>query len=250
MLLKSKKRLVVIKHIEREGPGLFLQLAHETGMEVKEIDVYLGQLIPIPKESDIFLSLGGPMGISDLENPNYPWLKDEIALIKEILDADIPFIGICLGAQLLAYASGGNVTPLLDSETKVPLAELGWAPIQVTDKTMSQSLIKGMNKSFLSLHWHSDRILLPSGAHIIASSVRCEEQIFRIGKFAYGLQCHLEILLEDLSRWIEEDKEYIIQNLGIDGPKDISKQNETYCLITQKQRLEIIWYLFSLLLAR
>ena len=250
MVLKSKNRLVIIKHIEREGPGLFLRLAHETGMEVKEIDVYLGELLPIPKESDIFLSLGGPMGISDLENPNYPWLKDEIALIKEILLAEIPFIGICLGAQLLAYASGGNVTPLLDSETKVPLAEIGWAPIKVIDKTMSNNLIKGINKSIFSLHWHSDRILLPSRAHIIASSVRCEEQMFRIGNFAYGLQCHLEILLDDLHRWTKEDKEYIIQNLGLDGPEVISKQNEKYCLITQKQRLEFIRYLLSLLLAR
>ena len=250
MILKTKKCLVIIRHIEREGPGLFLRLAHENGIEVKEIHVYLGQLIPIPKETDIFLFLGGPMGISDLENPNYPWLKDEIALIKELLHVEIPFIGICLGAQLLAYASGGNVTPLLDSETKVPLAEIGWAPIKVIDETMSKSLIKGINKSIFSLHWHSDRILLPSRAHIIASSVRCEEQIFRIGKFAYGLQCHLEILLEDLSRWTEEDNEYIIKNLGRDGPKEINKQNERYCQITQKQRIRFIGYLFSLLLAR
>ncbi len=60
----------------------------------------------------------------------------------------------------------------------------------------------------------------------------------------------MEILLDDLPRWIKEDKDYIIQNLGIDGPEVISKQNEKYCLITQKKRLEFIRYLFSLLLAR
>ena len=244
----SQKRLVVVKHIDREGPGLFLKLANEYKLKVIEVKVYLDQKLPKPLKTDIFLFLGGPMGISDINNQHFGWLNDEIKTIKELIALDIPCIGICLGAQLLAFASGGNVTPLLDTKKQTPVAEIGWYPITNFDRELAMLMPNESIESIYCLHWHSDRILLPSNAKLLASSSRCREQMFKIGKKAYGMQFHLEIELQDVKRWINEDGQYIIKHLGVDGKDFLYKQNELFCLKTKFRRLEFLRNLIALLI--
>ena len=239
-------RLVVLQHVEREGPGLFLQIAEERRLSVCTFRMDLGDSLPKLSNGDLLLVLGGPMGIRDIGSPNYTWLNKEVDLIKEALNQDIGIIGVCLGAQLLAYAAGGDVEVLEESISCQPLAEIGWHTVtsHVLDKNNRFTTLLG--KPFPVLHWHGDRILLPTTAELIASSCRCKEQLFKIGSLAYGIQFHVEINNEMIDRWIEEDKKFISSALGRDGQSILKNQQKEYGNKTLKARLEFINTLIDL----
>ncbi len=233
-------RLIVVQNIEREGPGLFNLIANQLGLEIINTYPFLGDSITIPKQKDILLILGGSMGLSDLNNPEYSWLKKEIALIKYVMSADIPFIGICLGAQLLAYVAGGNVTPLLGKNSSSILPEIGWSKINFIKENIPPRLNIDLNNDFYALHWHGDRILLPKGNNLLASTDRCREQIFMIGRKNFGIQCHIEVEEEDVERWIIEDEKFIKLTYGEQGKKILRKQNQMYCTNTKEIRSALI----------
>ena len=240
-------RLLVLQHLEREGPGLFVQIAEAKGFSVCIFRLDLGDSLPELSHGDLLLILGGPMGIRDIGNPNFPWLNKEVDLIKEALNHQIGVIGVCLGAQLLAFAAGGDVELLVEGKSLKPLAEIGWHNIFSHVIEKKNKLTKLLGKSFPVLHWHGDRILLPTDAELIASSVRCEEQLFKIGSLAYGIQFHVEIENEMVDRWIEDDMKFISSALGSDGQSFLKKQQKEYGDKTLEARLEFLNTLIDLL---
>ena len=240
-------RLLVLQHIEREGPGLFLQIAKEKGFSVCIFRLDLGDPLPEVNHGDLLLVLGGPMGIRDIGNPNFPWLKKEVDLIKEALNHKIGIIGVCLGAQLLAYAAGGDVEVLVQGMPPQPLAEIGWHIVSSNVFKKDNKITTLLGKPFPVLHWHGDRILLPTSAELIASSVRCKEQLFQIGSLAYGIQFHVEIENEMVNRWIEEDKNFVFSALGRDGRSILKKQQKENGNKTLESRLEFLNTLIDLL---
>ena len=239
-------RLLVLQHLEREGPGLFKQIAEERGFSVFIYRLDLGDSLPELMNGDLLLVLGGPMGIRDIGNPNFPWLNKEVDLIKEALNHEVGIIGVCLGAQLLAYAAGGDVEILEEERSRQPLAEIGWHTVSSNVFERKNKLTKLLAKPFPVLHWHGDRILLPITAKLIASSSRCNEQLFQIGSLAYGIQFHVEIDNEMVTRWIEEDKKFISSTLGIDGQSVLQKQQIEYGDKTLEARLEFLNTLIDL----
>ncbi len=241
------RRLLVLQHLEREGPGLFVALAEDRGFKVTTFRLDLGDSLPEPSKGDLILVLGGPMGIRDIGNSTFPWLIKEVALIKEALMQKVGIIGICLGAQLLAYAVGGDVEVLLEGTSyNHPLAEIGWDTISSDGCEKDNKLSKFLKNPFSVLHWHGDRILLPSKAELIASSSRCKEQLFKIGSLAYGIQFHVEIENEMVNRWIEEDKRFIYSALGKDGQSILQKQQKEYGDKTLVARLNFLNILIDL----
>ena len=239
-------RLLVLQHLEREGPGLFKQIAEERGFSVLIFRLDLGDSLPELMNGDMLLVLGGPMGIRDIGNPNFPWLNKEVDLIKEALNHEVGIIGVCLGAQLLAYAAGGDVEVLEERISRIPLAEIGWHTIFPHVFEKNKKLTRLLGKSFPVLHWHGDRVLLPTTAELIASSGRCKEQLFQIGPLAYGIQFHIEIDNEMVNRWIEEDKEFISSALGINGQSILKNQQKEYGKKTLEARLEFLNTLIDL----
>lgn len=239
------RRLQVLQHIEREGPGLFCQVAKERGIKIRVFRLDLGEALPDLIEGDLLLVLGGPMGIRDINNPIYPWLLKEVEYIRNALKQNIAIIGVCLGAQLLAYATGGDVQILEGGSPKKPLAEIGWSTIYSNGIKKSDDLISFLNLPLNVLHWHGDRILLPPGAELIASSTRCKEQLFKIGHLAYGVQFHIEIDDEMINRWIEEDIEFITSTLGLDGQSILRQQQQDYGHVTLESRLTLLNKLFD-----
>ena len=239
------KRLLVLQHLEIEGPGLFYEIARERNMNIKIIRLDLGDDLPKTNKDDLLLIMGGPMGIKDIGSIKYPWLKSERDFIKSELKKKTRIIGVCLGAQLLANAAGGNTEILKYGSPLKPLPEIGWS--QIFFKQSNNDLNKFCEAPFHVLHWHGDRILLPDKAELIASSKRCEEQFFKIGDFAYGLQFHIESTKEIIERWINEDQLFINKGLGPKGQEILKEQYEQYGEKSIKKRKLLINKLFNLL---
>tara|TARA_B100000700_G_scaffold330010_1_gene454145 strand:- start:1950 stop:2690 length:741 start_codon:yes stop_codon:yes gene_type:complete len=237
----KNKQLVVIQHVEREGPGLFADVAKERGFSIKLVSLCKGDKLISPNRSQVYLFLGGPMGISDLGNDNYPWLSKEVKLIQDLFKLNIPMLGICLGAQLIAYAAGGGIRPLFDSVKNKYTPELGWLPISFISNNLCPFNV--FEEPFYVLHWHGDQILLPNSATLLASSMRCKEQMYKIGNKIYGLQFHLETINNDIFKWLEEDSEFVMKAYG-DNFREILIQQElehgTSSLQKRKQLIRIL----------
>jgi len=243
--MKRIKRLLVLQHLEIEGPGLFKQFAEERDLKIEIIRLDKKDNLPQTKKGDLILIMGGPMGVKDIGSDRYPWLKLERDFIKKELENERPIIGVCLGAQLLASAAGGDVEILKYGSPPKSLPEIGWSQIFI-DK--SNKDFKALFKNpFHVLHWHGDRILLPNKAALIASSARCKEQFFRIGNFAYGLQFHIESTGAMIDKWIKEDKEFILKGLGSNGKEILKEENKKYIDKTFFKRKLLISKLFELL---
>ena len=108
-------------------------------------------------------------------------------------------------------------------------------------------LYKFLDKPCPVLHWHADRILLPTTAELIASSSRCKEQLFSIGSLAYGIQFHVEIVDEMVKTWISEDQKFITSSLGVDGQAILKQQQKEFGSKTLNSRLKFLNALFDLL---
>ena len=243
--MKRIKRLLVLQHLEIEGPGLFKQFAEERDLKIDIIRLDKKDNLPKTKEGDLILIMGGPMGVKDIGSDKYSWLKLERDFIRRELENKRPIIGVCLGAQLIASAAGGDVEILKYGYPPKELPEIGWSQIFI-DK--SNKDFKAMFEDpFHVLHWHGDRILLPNKAVLIASSARCKEQFFRIGNFAYGLQFHIETTGGMINNWIKEDKEFVLKGLGLNGQETLKEENKKYIDKTFSKRKLLISKLFELL---
>ena len=239
------KRLLVIQHLEIEGPGLFYQIAKEREMNIEIFRMDLGDSLPKTNKYDLLLIMGGPMGVKDIGSTKYPWLKTERDYIKSELKKKTRIIGVCLGAQLLANSEGGDVEILKYGSPPKPLPEIGWSQIFFNH---SKNDFKEFSEiPFHVLHWHGDRILLPKNAKLIASSKRCKEQFFKIGNLAYGLQFHIESSKVMTERWINKDKLFINKVLGPKGQAILKAENKQFEEKTILKRKLLIKKLFDLL---
>jgi GMP synthase-like glutamine amidotransferase len=210
--------LVVIQHVEREGPGLLAEAAAARGWPLRLVRAWAGDPLPDPERAGtILVVLGGPMGIADLEDPATPWLAPTVALLRRRLALDLPVIGICLGAQLLAQASGGTAVPLRVGDPPLPHREVGFGALHFTRTAAEEPVLRGLAPAEVVLHWHGDRLQLPPAATLLASTLPCPEQFFRLGRRAYGLQFHVEVTAASLERWIVEDAAYVQAALGPEG---------------------------------
>ena len=238
------RTLHVLQHLEREGPGLFKRVAEEKGFKTKIYRIDFGDKLPIVKKNDLILILGGPMGLEDISSAKFAWLKDEVNLIKKSIKDNIGILGICLGAQLLAYASGGKIEKLLGGKPLKLMPEVGWSEILLNNDSKYNQIFK---EPLYGLHWHSDRIILPPNAELIASSKRCKEQLFKISDSCFGIQFHIEYEDKMIKKWIKEDYQFINNALGPEGQKILLKQNNLYGNKTINQRILLINKLIDLI---
>jgi len=243
--MRKIRRLLVLQHLEIEGPGLFEQFAKEQDLQIEVVRLDKKDPLPQTKKGDLILIMGGPMGVKDIGSDRYPWLQLERDFIKKELEKKRPMIGVCLGAQLLANAAGGNVEILKYGSPPKALPEIGWSQI-FKDKS-KKDFKELFEEPFHVLHWHGDRILLPKNAVLIASSARCKEQFFKIDDFAYGLQFHIESTEAIINKWLKEDREFILKGLGTNGQEILREENKKYIDKTFLKRKLLISKLFELL---
>ena len=170
-----------LQHVSFETPALIGAEAEARGIEVEIARMDLGQEVPAVDSIEGLIVMGGPMGVMDTRE--HPGLLAEMRLIEAAVRRDLPVIGVCLGAQLLAAAMGARVY-------RGPLEEVGAGEVTLV---ADDPVLGAAGESLPVLHWHGDTFDLPEGATLLASSATYENQAFRLGKRAYGLQFHVEI---------------------------------------------------------
>lgn len=186
------KRAVALRHIHFEDLGGFAGVLTERGFEIRYLEVGLDDIGAFdPLEPDLLFILGGPIGVYEQEE--YPFLTEEIRAIATRLDARLPTIGICLGAQLIAAACGARVYP---GQGK----EIGWAPVRLTEDGRKGPLRHLADVSLL--HWHSDTFDLPPGATHLAATDLCAHQAFAIDHHVLAFQFHPEASAAGFERWL------------------------------------------------
>jgi GMP synthase (glutamine-hydrolysing) len=184
---------MVLQHIACEPPALFEDVIREQRTSTARIELDEGEPLPDWHGFDAVMAMGGPMNADDDEI--LPWLRDEKHLIAEAVAAGKPFLGVCLGAQLLAASLGARVF-------EGPEPEVGVLPLTLSAAAAKDPLLSEFPSEIPAFHWHSCTFGLPENAVLLASSQAYANQIFRVGRLAYGLQCHLETSVELVSEWL------------------------------------------------
>jgi len=188
--------LIVLKHVPYEGPGLIEDMLEGRGYPFRIVDVF-EEGVPLSAAGfSGLVSMGGPMSAND----GTAEIAKEKELLLEAMDRDIPILGVCLGAQVLASALGASVYPGHHPE-------VGWGDVTLTENGKDDPLLAGVDRVLPVLHWHGETFDLPEGAANLASSEKFQNQAFRFGSNAYGLQFHLEVDEEMVLEWLERDRE-------------------------------------------
>jgi len=185
-------RLLVLQHIACEHPGVFSEVIEQRGVEATAVELDAGEPLPDWRGFDGVVAMGGPMGAGD--EAEHPWLGAERTLVREAVEAGRPFLGVCLGVQLLAAALGARVYP-------APDPEVGLLEVELTAAGREDPLFAGLGERLVSLQWHGDTFDLPDGAVHLARSEQVPNQAFRAGESAYGVQFHLEVTGEMAREW-------------------------------------------------
>jgi GMP synthase-like glutamine amidotransferase len=177
---------LVVQHVEPEGPYAIGDALEAAGVAIDLRRVFADDpLPPDAADADGVVVMGGPM--SALSDRGFPTRRAELDLLADAVRRGRPTLGVCLGAQLLALAGGGSVSPGGAGP------EIGWGPVELTGEAGADPLLAGLPDRLTVLHWHGDTYALPPGAVPLAADSRYPNQAFRMGPRAWGFQFHLEV---------------------------------------------------------
>lgn len=185
------KTALALRHLAFENAGLIENILGQRGYKLHNCDATLDDLPKISIDQiDLVIILGGPIGVYD--DKQYPFIKDELALIDHALKLHKPMIGICLGAQMIATALGAKVQFMGKKE-------IGFSCLELTEAGKESPL--GLIGTTPVLHWHGDKFEIPHGATRLAETAICPNQAFSYDN-VLALQFHLEANLDYFEHWL------------------------------------------------
>jgi len=202
--LACRKTALAIHNVDFEGLGTLRQTLEARGYAIQPVDALTADWDAVAKErADLVVVLGGTLGVAD--EPAYPFLSQELRFIRQCLAQQVPLLGICLGAQLIARALGASVRPM-------GVKEIGFAPLQLTPEGAASAL--GALAGVPVLLWHGDMFDIPPGARRLAHTAICQNQAYALGQHVLGLQFHLEADARDMERWLVGNAAELAQVAG------------------------------------
>ena len=235
-------RVLVLQHIKIEDPGFIKDLMIKDGAELITIELDEGEKIPSDlSKFDAMFCMGGPM--DTWMEKEHPWLIDEKKAIKEfVVGLKKPYLGFCLGCQLLGEVVGGKVV-------KSNIPEIGMLNISFSNNKSNDALFSKFPDEITSLQWHSYEVQgLENNKDVthLASSPETKYQIFKYQNHAYGIQFHIEVKDTTVGEWgcVPEYKNALEKELGEDALSKFEKESQIY-MPTMNQYSEILYKNFK-----
>jgi GMP synthase-like glutamine amidotransferase len=182
-------RVLVVRHPDGGDPGVLEERVRAAGHELVFCDPHAGEALPAAGDYDAIVVLGGSANVEE----GHRYLRDEIAYLA---GAGVPVLGVCLGSQLLAAATGGKVV-------RATRPEIGWFEVELTPEGLDDPLLGALPPRFTAYQWHSYAFEVPPGATELARSEVCP-QAFRAGERSWGVQFHPEVTAEVLEDWFAD----------------------------------------------
>ena len=207
--------ILVLQHIAIEDPGYIKDLMEADGWQLTQIELDEGETIPEDLSSyDAMLCMGGPM--DTWMEDEYPWLVEEKRRIREwVVELGKPFLGFCLGCQLLGEVLGGKVV-----ESEPP--EIGVLDIDMTEASKQDALFAGYPPTIKAVQWHSYEVQgleANPDVTVLGSSANTTYQIFKYRDNAYAIQFHIEVRSDTVMQWgcVPEYRSALENSLGTDA---------------------------------
>jgi GMP synthase (glutamine-hydrolysing) len=217
--------VLLIGHDPNETFGLAPAGLAAGGVEVIQHRALTGSALPPVESVSGVVVFGGSMNVDMTDR--YPFLREERAFVRGAVDAGVPFLGICLGAQMLARAMDRDVYP-------AGIRELAFNVLHLTPEADDDPLMSVFDDGDMVFHWHEDTFDPPEGATILGTGDDVHLQAFRIGDRAWGMQFHFEIDRAELGIWLEAAGEDVVRAWG-KSTAEVLEESRRY-LATQEAR--------------
>lgn len=225
------RKLLVLQHVPNEPMGVLDPLLRAAGFRIRYVNFARdpGAQVDVSRYEGLVV-LGGPMNVDQVDS--YSHLLHEIEVIRAALTREIPTLGICLGAQLLAAALGARVIP-------APVSEIGWYPLTLSSAAGSDPLFQHLDATMPVFQWHAYTFTEPRDTVHLASTESCANQAFRYRDFAYGLQFHLEADAALIHRWLRHSQlQHELEPLGGESHmRTVEEQTTAYVERSQRQAM-------------
>jgi GMP synthase (glutamine-hydrolysing) len=202
----KEKKIVFIQNDPEVPAGIFAEYLADSGIPFSVVDYFRNGTQPPMDDTSAVIVLGGSMGVHDIGK--HPFLLRVKDYIRNVLDSGKPYLGICLGGQLLADVLAADVSSGLHRE-------LGLCQVALTGDGQADPLFRSVPEKFSSFQWHNDSFAIPKGAVRMAYSDACPNQVFRQGQKAYGLQFHPEVDGKIVNEWCEGFESWDVSPLQI-----------------------------------
>jgi len=239
------KNIIVLQHIKIEDPGYIKDLMIKDGVNLTTCELDEGDKIPEDlSKFDAMFCMGGPM--DTWMEKDYPWLIDEKKAIKKfVIDLKKPYLGFCLGCQLLGEIVGGKVVKSKNSE-------IGMLNIDFSENKINDLLFSEFPKMITSLQWHSYEVQELENNNditLLASSPETKYQIFKYRNHAYGIQFHIEVKKTTVEEWgcVPEYKSALEKQLGEGALEKFDKDSQKH-MPTMNNYSEILYKNFKKLI--
>ncbi|MBX3362208.1 MAG: type 1 glutamine amidotransferase [Phycisphaeraceae bacterium] len=233
--------IIVFQHSERGGPGRLGATLRDHGfkLDIRRLDVDGAKGLPADLDNvHGIVSLGGPQNVGE----PHEWMAGEMELLRQAHARQLPVIGICLGAQMIAAALGGEVGPMERPELGMPLVSLN-------PGGQTETMLAGIPWDCPQFSTHGFEIKkLPAGAQVLGGSKQCKIQVFRAGIRTYGFQYHPEADMEMIRAYAAADGKFQ-ERAGVTAEQvlaEAEKHYEMFARAADRLAVNLATYLFPL----
>ncbi len=194
-------RILIVKNESHEGGGIFQEELIKLNIPYDVIDLNTGDTWPHLEKYDGLIVMGG----SNSANDGVDKMTTEVDKVRQWLKTDKPYLGICLGLQVMVKAAGGTVVKNTEKEVGFRGSDGQLFSVTLCDEAMNDQLLKNIPKEFNVFHLHGETVIPNEKVEILGTGISCRNQIAKVGRHAYGLQFHCELTAEMFNDWKAKD---------------------------------------------